>query len=94
MPCVHHRDIQTAPLKHSYAVAKGLCSNRQHCRIMADEDDPPGRRQSGLDETDNVGDGQAAEQRPHGKLRIVRRALGISIAMHTFWKPVGDEGNW
>lgn len=35
---------------------------------MADKDDSTGRRDGGLDDSDDVGNGQAGEQWPHGKV--------------------------
>lgn len=68
MASMHHRNVETTPFVDAHAETNGLGSNGQHCRVMTHEDDASCRRQRSLDDPDNIGDGQAGEQGPHGKV--------------------------
>ena len=65
---VHDGHVQTAPLVDPDAEADRLGRDGEHGRVVADEDDATGRRQGGLDDADDVGDREAREQRPRGKV--------------------------
>jgi len=61
-------NVQAAPFVHPYAVPDRLSGNGKNGGIVTDENDTTGRRHSGLDNTDNVRDGQAGKERPHGEV--------------------------
>jgi hypothetical protein len=65
---VDDRDVETTPLVNSYAVSYGLGSHGEHGRVVTDENDATGRRDSRFDDTDNVGNRQAVEEGPHGEV--------------------------
>ncbi|KAH6610285.1 hypothetical protein Trco_000305 [Trichoderma cornu-damae] len=65
---VHHGDVQAAPFKHADAVPHSLGGDGEHGRIVTDEDDATSGGDGGLDDADNVGDGQAVEEGPHGEV--------------------------
>lgn len=61
-------NIQAAPFVDPHTVPNGFSSNGQHSWVMTDKDDPASWRHCGLDHADDVGDGQAGEQGPHGEV--------------------------
>jgi len=65
---VHNWDIESAPLVNSNTVSHGLSSHGEHSRVVADEDDSACRRDGSFDNTDNVGNRETVEKRPHGKV--------------------------
>jgi len=65
---VNDRNVETAPLVDANAVTDRLRGHGQHGRVVADENDTTSRRDGGFDDTDNVGDRQTVEQRPHGEV--------------------------
>ncbi len=60
--------IETAPLINTDAVSDSLGSHCKHCWVVTDENDAASWRKSCLNNTNNVGNGQAREQWPHGKV--------------------------
>ena len=83
---VHDRHVQTTPLVDSHTVTDSLSSRSQDGGIVADENNPAGRRHSSLDNTHDVGDGQAGEQRPHGEVlescRRRRELVAQGVVLH------------
>ena len=79
MTGVYYGNVETAPLVHAYTETDGLGGHGEDGGIVADEDDPSGRRQGRLDDANDVGYGEAGEQRPHGKVLEARRRQGELI---------------
>lgn len=61
-------DVETAPLVDANAVTDCLRGHGQHRWVVADKNDTASRRDGGFDDTDDVGDRQTVEQRPHGEV--------------------------
>lgn len=80
MARVHHRNVKTAPFVDADAEADSLGGDGQHGRVVAHEDDATSRGDGGFDDADNVGNGQAVEQRPHGKILESRWRGGELVA--------------
>ena len=96
---VHHRYVQAAPLVDAHAEPHRLGGDGQHGRVVADEDDPTGGRQGGLDDADDVGDGQAREQGPKGEVleaggrgrELVAEGVVLHIDAHQVVETGGGE---
>lgn len=63
-----NRNVETTPLVDTNAISYGLGSNGEHRWVVRDKDDAASLRYSSFDNSDNVWNGQAAEQWPHGKV--------------------------
>lgn len=72
MSRMYDGDIEPAPFVDADAETNRLSGDGQHCRIVADEDDPSGRGNRGFDDTDDVGNRKAEKQWPHGKVLEAR----------------------
>ena len=83
---MNDRDVKTAPLVDADAEADGLGSHGQHRRVVADKDDATGGRDGGFDDSNNVRDGEAAKQRPHGEVletsRRRRELVAEGVILH------------
>lgn len=56
MAGMNHWHVETAPLVNANTVTNGFRSNSKHSRVMADENDAAGGRDSGFDNTNDVRD--------------------------------------
>lgn len=65
---VHNGHVEATPLIHANAVADGLGCRSQHGGVVTDEDDTASRRNSGLDHTNDVRDGETVKEGPHGEV--------------------------
>lgn len=68
MTSVDDRHVKPAPLVDADAVPDGFGGHCEHGWVVADEDDAAGGRDGGLNDTNNVGDGETREQGPHGEV--------------------------
>jgi hypothetical protein len=68
MTGVDNGDVETAPLIDANAVPDGLGGHCEHGRVVAHEDDAAGGGDGGLNDADDVGDGEAGEEGPHGEV--------------------------
>lgn len=68
MACVHDRDVEATPFVDANAEPDGFSSHGQHGGVVTDKDDAAGRRDGRLDDADDVGNRQAAEQWPHSEV--------------------------
>lgn len=86
MTGVDDGNVQTAPFVDPHAVPNRLSGDGKNGGIVTDENDTTSRRHSGLDNTDNVRDGQAGEERPHGKVletgRRRRELVAKGVILH------------
>jgi hypothetical protein len=64
---------------------------------VTDKDDSSGRRNGGFDDTDNVGNGQAREQRPHGEVLEAgggrRELVTESVVLHVDADKIVESGS-
>lgn len=65
---VDNWDVKTAPLVDTNAKSDGLGSNGKHSRVVASENDATSGRDGCFDNTNDVRDRQAGEERPHGEV--------------------------
>lgn len=77
---MHDWHVQTTPLVHAYAVSNRLGGDCEDGRVVTDKDDATGRRDGCLNDSHNVGNGQASKQRPHGKVLKARWGRGELVA--------------
>lgn len=93
---VHHRNIQTAPLVNTNAVADGLGGHGQHGRVMRNKDDPASGGHCGFNDSDDVGNRQTVEKGPHGEVleasRGRRELVAKSIILHVDTNQIVQTG--
>lgn len=80
MASMNNRHVETAPLIDADTVPDGLGSHREHGGVVAHEDNTAGRGDGGLDDADDVGDGETREQGPHGEVLKACRRGGKLVA--------------
>lgn len=61
-------DVETTPLVDSDSEPNSLSGRSKHRRVVADEDDAASGRNCGLNDANNVGDGQAGKERPESEV--------------------------
>ena len=80
MSGVHHGNVQPTPLVNAHAVADCLSCKREHGRVVTDENDSPGWGDCCFNYTNNVGNRQTVEQRPHVEVLESRWGRGELVA--------------
>lgn len=95
---VHDRDVETAPLVDADAEPHGLGGHGQHGGIVADEDDSTRWRDGRLDNTNDIGDRQAAEKRPHSEIlesrRRGRKLVAKCVVLHVNPNQIVQPWSW
>ena len=72
--------VEATPLVDADAVADGLGGGGEDGGVVADEDDAAGGGDGGLEDADDVGDGEAGEEGPHGEVLEAGRGRGELVA--------------
>lgn len=99
VPSMDNRDVQTAPLVDTNTEPDRFRGHGQHRRVVADKDNAAGRGDGGFNDAHDVGNRQAAEQRPHGEVlepsgiggELVAQRIVLHVDAHQVVEPRSRE---
>jgi len=77
---VDDRNVESTPFVDANHVANGFSGHGEHSRVVRNEDNAASRRDSSLEDTDDVWNAQAAEEWPHGEVLEASWRRGELIA--------------
>lgn len=95
---MNHWHIKSTPFIHTHTESNSLGSDGQNCGVMTNENDPTGWGDSRFDYANDVGDGQAGKQRPHGEVLEAGwrgwKLVAKSVVLHVDSDQVIQPGSW
>ena len=77
---VHDGHVQAGPLVGAHEEADGFGGDGEHGGVVGDEDDAAGGGTGGLEDADEVGQGEAVEEGPEGEVLELRGGRGELVA--------------